>query len=74
MEIKTKPATAAYVENFTKIFNKSKPPPMKRYRVPVDIFIDAKSIEDVKEQLEWELRDLVYELPVCYPIDEDILT
>lgn len=74
MEIKTKPATAAYVDNFDKIFNRDRDDPKQRYRVPVDVFIYATSLKDVEEQLEYILYNVDYELPVGYPTDVDILT
>ena len=71
MEIKTKPATAAYVDNFDKIFNKDPP---KRYRVPVDVIVYARSLKEVQEYIEFNLMGIGYELPVGYPTDVDILT
>ena len=69
MEIKTKPATAAYVDNFDKIFNKDPP---KRYRVPVDVIVYAKDLDECTAIIERDLRNIVYELPVGYPTDVDI--
>ncbi len=71
MEIKTKPATAAYVDNFDKIFTK-RTPPMTRYIVPVDVIVYAESLKEVQDYIEYELRDVAYELPVGYPTDVDI--
>lgn len=69
MEIKTKPATAAYVDNYDKIFAKEPP---KRYRVPVDVIVYARNLDECAIIIEQNLRNIVYELPVGYPIDEHL--
>ena len=46
--IKTKPATQEYRNNFDAIFKKDTP--MKRYTVPVDFSVMAKSAEDAEKQ------------------------
>lgn len=72
MEIKTKPITAEYATNYDRIFKKEDVT-LKRYRIPVDIILYTDDIKECKEYIEWELRDVQYELPVGYPVEEDII-
>ena len=79
--IKTKPATQEYRTNFDAIFKKDTP--MKRYTVPVDFSVIAKSAADAEKQaFEFiinSVRDLgaTYNVvdgtfPVGYPTEPDI--
>jgi len=67
----TKPATEAYVNNFDHIFKKGST--LKRYRIPVDIILYTDDIKECEEYIKWELRDMQYELPVGYPVEEDTI-
>lgn len=77
--IRTKPASDDYRNNFDAIFKKE---PMKRYRVPVDVFIYAESAEAVEKKankfMENAARDWGptynlggYTFPVDYPTEEE---
>ena len=82
MTIITKPATEEYRNNFDTIFKKEVT--MKRYRVPVDLFVYADTAEEV-EKKAYRFMDMAardhgptfnlsgFIFPVDYPTEPDQL-
>jgi hypothetical protein len=79
--IKSKPATQDYINNFDRIFRKV---PMKRYRVPVDIYIMANNADyaekAVNQFMDMAKNDLgpsfnvsSFVFPVGYPTEPEAL-
>jgi hypothetical protein len=81
VEIKTKPATNKYRNGYDAIFRKE---PMKRYRVPFDVFVYADSVDEVERKADGFMRMALKDVgptfnvtsfiaPVGYPTEEEPL-